>query len=152
MVSRRLSRPPTQPRRRLANLTPLPFQQAALDPPSNSSADYNVLFREASGEASQAQFHAFTGTWSWADAAESVNQSATIDANSKRPAETKAAFLLHDETPARKSDATTRAPAAAGRNTSIAAGSSAFAEGGSADCTPKIFLALPGRALMMARV
>jgi len=28
-----------------------------LDPPFNSNADYNVLFREASGEASQAQFH-----------------------------------------------------------------------------------------------
>jgi site-specific DNA-methyltransferase (adenine-specific) len=41
-----------------------------LDPPFNSNADYNVLFREASGEASQAQFHAFTDTWNWADAAE----------------------------------------------------------------------------------
>ncbi|MGA3179255.1 MAG: site-specific DNA-methyltransferase [Verrucomicrobiota bacterium] len=39
-----------------------------LDPPFNSNADYNVLFREASGEASQAQFHAFTDTWHWADA------------------------------------------------------------------------------------
>ncbi|MCX7015905.1 MAG: DNA methyltransferase [Candidatus Sumerlaeota bacterium] len=45
-----------------------------LDPPFNSNADYNVLFREASGEASQAQFHAFTDTWSWADAAETYNQ------------------------------------------------------------------------------
>ena len=45
-----------------------------LDPPFNSNADYNVLFREASGEASQAQFHAFTDTWSWADAAEVYNQ------------------------------------------------------------------------------
>jgi hypothetical protein len=36
-----------------------------LDPPFNSNADYNVLFREASGEASQAQFHAFTDTWNW---------------------------------------------------------------------------------------
>jgi site-specific DNA-methyltransferase (adenine-specific) len=41
-----------------------------LDPPFNSNADYNVLFREASGEASQAQFHAFTDTWNWADAAQ----------------------------------------------------------------------------------
>jgi hypothetical protein len=40
-----------------------------LDPPFNSNADYNVLFREASGEASQAQFHAFTDSWNWADAA-----------------------------------------------------------------------------------
>jgi adenine specific DNA methylase Mod len=38
-----------------------------LDPPFNSNADYNVLFREQSGEVSQAQFHAFTDTWSWAD-------------------------------------------------------------------------------------
>ena len=44
-----------------------------LDPPFNSNADYNVLFREASGEASQAQFHAFTDTWTWADAAETYN-------------------------------------------------------------------------------
>ena len=41
-----------------------------LDPPFNSNADYNVLFREPSGQVSQAQFHAFTDTWSWADAAE----------------------------------------------------------------------------------
>jgi len=41
-----------------------------LDPPFNSNADYNVLFREASGEASQTQFHAFTDTWNWADAAQ----------------------------------------------------------------------------------
>jgi adenine specific DNA methylase Mod len=42
------------------------------DPPFNSNADYNVLFREPSGAVSQAQFHAFTDTWSWADAAASV--------------------------------------------------------------------------------
>jgi DNA modification methylase len=36
-----------------------------LDPPFNSNADYNVLFKEASGGASQAQFHAFTDTWEW---------------------------------------------------------------------------------------
>jgi DNA modification methylase len=41
-----------------------------LDPPFNSNADYNVLFREASGQASPAQFHAFTDTWNWADAAQ----------------------------------------------------------------------------------
>jgi site-specific DNA-methyltransferase (adenine-specific) len=36
-----------------------------LDPPFNSNANYNVLFKETSGEASQAQFHAFTDTWEW---------------------------------------------------------------------------------------
>jgi site-specific DNA-methyltransferase (adenine-specific) len=45
-----------------------------LDPPFNSNADYNVLFRETSGEVRQAQFHAFTDTWSWADAAETYHQ------------------------------------------------------------------------------
>ncbi|MGP8199910.1 MAG: site-specific DNA-methyltransferase [Limisphaerales bacterium] len=45
-----------------------------LDPPFNSNADYNVLFREASGEASQAQFHAFTDTWNWADAAQTFSE------------------------------------------------------------------------------
>ena len=36
-----------------------------LDPPFNSNATYNVLFREASGEASAAQIHAFDDTWHW---------------------------------------------------------------------------------------
>jgi site-specific DNA-methyltransferase (adenine-specific) len=45
-----------------------------LDPPFNSNADYNVLFREPSGKVSQAQFHAFTDTWSWADAADTYHQ------------------------------------------------------------------------------
>jgi len=49
-----------------------------LDLPFNSNADYNVLFLEASGEASQAQFHASTGTWSWADDAEVSNQLRTV--------------------------------------------------------------------------
>jgi adenine specific DNA methylase Mod len=37
-------------------------------PPFNSNVDYNVIFRESSGEASKAQFHAFTDTWNWPDA------------------------------------------------------------------------------------
>src|SRR5437764_7712030 len=45
-----------------------------LDPPFNSNADYNVLFREPSGQVSQAQFHAFTDTWSWADDADTYHQ------------------------------------------------------------------------------
>ena len=36
-----------------------------LDPPFNSNASYNVLFREQSGEASPAQIRAFTDTWEW---------------------------------------------------------------------------------------
>ena len=36
-----------------------------LDPPFNSRATYNVLFREKSGEASAAQITAFDDTWHW---------------------------------------------------------------------------------------
>ena len=36
-----------------------------LDPPFNSSGNYNVLFKEQSGEASPAQIRAFTDTWEW---------------------------------------------------------------------------------------
>ena len=36
-----------------------------LDPPFNSNANYNVLFREKTGEDSPAQIKAFTDTWEW---------------------------------------------------------------------------------------
>jgi DNA modification methylase len=36
-----------------------------LDPPFNSSATYNVLFKEPSGKPSQAQMSAFEDTWHW---------------------------------------------------------------------------------------
>ena len=36
-----------------------------LDPPFNSNASYNVLFKEQSGEESPAQIRAFTDTWEW---------------------------------------------------------------------------------------
>ena len=36
-----------------------------LDPPFNSNASYNVLFRERTGEESPAQIKAFTDTWEW---------------------------------------------------------------------------------------
>ena len=36
-----------------------------LDPPFNSNATYNVLFKEASGESSAAQIQAFDDTWHW---------------------------------------------------------------------------------------
>jgi site-specific DNA-methyltransferase (adenine-specific) len=41
-----------------------------LDPPFNSNATYNVLFRGPSGDQSQAQIEAFEDTWHWNDAAE----------------------------------------------------------------------------------
>jgi site-specific DNA-methyltransferase (adenine-specific) len=41
-----------------------------LDPPFNSNASYNVLFRSPAGVGSQAQIEAFEDTWSWGHEAE----------------------------------------------------------------------------------
>jgi site-specific DNA-methyltransferase (adenine-specific) len=41
-----------------------------LDPPFNSNASYNVLFRDPTGESSQSQIEAFDDTWHWTLAAE----------------------------------------------------------------------------------
>lgn len=41
-----------------------------LDPPFNSQANYNVLFKGPKGDRSAAQIEAFTDTWSWCDETE----------------------------------------------------------------------------------
>jgi site-specific DNA-methyltransferase (adenine-specific) len=41
-----------------------------LDPPFNSQADYNVLFKAHSGQSSEAQIEAFEDTWHWNQSAE----------------------------------------------------------------------------------
>jgi site-specific DNA-methyltransferase (adenine-specific) len=41
-----------------------------LDPPFNSNASYNVLFKAPSGEQSEAQIEAFEDTWHWNESAE----------------------------------------------------------------------------------
>ncbi len=41
-----------------------------LDPPFNSNASYNVLFKAPSGKGSQAQIEAFEDTWHWNESAE----------------------------------------------------------------------------------
>ncbi len=41
-----------------------------LDPPFNSSASYNVLFQEKTGERAAAQITAFEDTWEWTGEAE----------------------------------------------------------------------------------
>ena len=55
-----------------------------LDPPFNSQATYNVLFRSTSGEQSHAQIEAFEDTWHWGEQAErafdEVMQSGNSDA------------------------------------------------------------------------
>ncbi|HGJ66682.1 TPA: site-specific DNA-methyltransferase [bacterium] len=41
-----------------------------LDPPFNSKANYNILYKEPSGEPSEAQITAFEDTWHWTEDAE----------------------------------------------------------------------------------
>lgn len=41
-----------------------------LDPPFNSKANYNILFKEPTGESSGAQITAFDDTWHWTEEAE----------------------------------------------------------------------------------
>lgn len=41
-----------------------------LDPPFNSNRSYNVLFKDESGHASEAQISAFEDTWHWGEQAE----------------------------------------------------------------------------------
>jgi site-specific DNA-methyltransferase (adenine-specific) len=41
-----------------------------LDPPFNSSATYNVLFKSPKGQSSHAQIEAFEDTWHWGEQAE----------------------------------------------------------------------------------
>jgi len=41
-----------------------------LDPPFNSQASYNLLFKSPSGAGSQAQIEAFEDTWHWGQEAE----------------------------------------------------------------------------------
>jgi site-specific DNA-methyltransferase (adenine-specific) len=43
-----------------------------LDPPFNSNRDYNVIFRDESGNATDAQLLAFEDTWHWGPAAEAT--------------------------------------------------------------------------------
>jgi len=43
-----------------------------LDPPFNSKANYNILYKEVSGEFSDAQITAFEDTWHWGDNAEAT--------------------------------------------------------------------------------
>lgn len=45
-----------------------------LDPPFNSKAPYNILFKEPTGELSEAQITAFEDTWHWTEEAERTFQ------------------------------------------------------------------------------
>ena len=50
-----------------------------LDPPFNSNATYNVLFREKSGEESAAQITAFDDTWHWDMGSEAAYREVVTD-------------------------------------------------------------------------
>ena len=54
-----------------------------LDPPFNSNATYNVLFRERTGEDSAAQITAFEDTWSWSVESEIAFQDVITDGPQK---------------------------------------------------------------------
>ncbi|MCC7180699.1 MAG: site-specific DNA-methyltransferase [Acidobacteria bacterium] len=53
-----------------------------LDPPFNSSQDYNVLFAERDGSQAAAQIQAFEDTWHWDESAEHVYRE-TVEAGGK---------------------------------------------------------------------
>jgi len=52
-----------------------------LDPPFNSKADYNILYKEASGEKSKAQITAFTDFWHWDEEAQMTFEYLTTSQN-----------------------------------------------------------------------
>lgn len=52
-----------------------------LDPPFNSSRNYNVLFKEESGKESEAQITAFEDTWHWNEKAEQTYQALVTESS-----------------------------------------------------------------------
>ncbi len=53
-----------------------------LDPPFNSKADYNLLYKEPTGTLSQAQITAFEDTWRWTEEAEKTYKQVVEEAPS----------------------------------------------------------------------
>lgn len=51
-----------------------------IDPPFNSSRNFNVLFKDESGKESEAQIAAFTDTWHWSHSAEETYSDLVTDA------------------------------------------------------------------------
>ncbi len=54
-----------------------------LDPPFNSNRDYNVIFKEATGEEFEAQLRAFSDSWHWTPATQQALEEMTESAPSK---------------------------------------------------------------------
>jgi site-specific DNA-methyltransferase (adenine-specific) len=54
-----------------------------LDPPFNSNANYNILFKSKTGDGSDAQIEAFEDTWHWNDTAEDAFDQVARSGNTK---------------------------------------------------------------------
>ena len=54
-----------------------------LDPPFNSNANYNILFKEKSGDESSAQITAFEDTWHWGREAQDAYEDVQLNASSR---------------------------------------------------------------------
>lgn len=54
-----------------------------LDPPFNSNANYNILFKSPAGSGSDAQIEAFEDTWAWNDTAEDAFDQVARSGNTK---------------------------------------------------------------------
>ena len=54
----------------LRDIPPESVDLIYLDPPFNSNADYNILFRSPTGDRSQSQIEAFEDTWHWCEQSE----------------------------------------------------------------------------------
>ena len=69
-----------------------------LDPPFNSNASYNVLFKSPQGQEAAAQIQAFDDTWHWGESAEEAYQDACLKAlkawPDKGPPRDPAAWLI----------------------------------------------------------
>lgn len=52
-----------------------------LDPPFNSNASYNILFKSPTGAGADASIEAFDDTWTWGPAAESALMDVTASGN-----------------------------------------------------------------------
>src|SRR3990170_2039876 len=64
-----------------------------LDPPFNSQATYNVLFKEPTGKQSEAQLTAFEDTWQWGLSSESALKDLTLSVSTPQPAKEVMAVL-----------------------------------------------------------
>lgn len=67
----------------LRSLDPESVDLIYLDPPFNSNRNYNVLFKEKSGEDSASQIEAFTDTWEWNQDAKLAYRELTTGQNQK---------------------------------------------------------------------